>query len=1531
MKTLSAKSGRPTHESESDGLTRKPSSKESEDDSHYQSTTDTLLDARIGDSHTMTTTTNRATGDVLRLLRRPVIGDSEVTLSGGSFRRLLVWSLLLLLLVPLFFGLFSSGSGGSLLGSMPAAHAADEEDPDEDEEEAIDEAGLGSYSFYNMSANLASVFSETNAPGGPGVWSEQNDVETPIGPEIARNPGTAGSFVGYLDPSIMDDGFSDWLFSNLSASSAAMSYDSLIYDDAGASGDSYQGFYNYATYGAALSDMGFAETSMGVSFFSGINAAMGGIIWIFWVISYIVDFTFWLFVQILIALNPFRWFYEGVNAVSPELADGMTGGMGAESSVTLGIPDNETTGSALNVEMPNALQGIITWIGDWYQILYAMSWNVIVPMFLAVFIFGLLLYKRMDRGSATKKLLIRLFFIVFGLPIMGSMYSATLSSMSEGLNPGSTGSTQVVLSTYVDFESWAMEQRLAVPDRDRSTIEWDTDSNSVSTATLGDLRRTALAINTMTHDGLAPISPEAFEGNNADWSEAQMEGMQQEGGHGTTEESNFSIVNGIVLRSMFMDHTTASGFETSIKARAADRVRADSADAEAVRSWFEVAESADDDGLHTNPLVSMSTAGENGDGLRAQYGRGDNPDSIITYWTRGSADCTEMQFWVGYGGPDASPNPCNMAPLAMFNYLNTSFDSTSMTVYSSGNVASEYTRQTYNSVNPVGTGVMRYAIFINSLALLVSFVLIGLFYAFAMLFGAFRRTFQVIGAVPFATLGAMGGISKVMIYTLALIIQTLGTVLMYMFVQAMIIGLPGVIEMPFAALMEWAEGGVLGFLSGSVVTIFTILLSIIATIVITIVAIKARSSIMKAIEEAVTKLVEKLTGSGSGANAGPGAMGRAAQGAAAGAGAGLGAAAANRGMNAMRGGRSSANSAKRANASGTNPKGPVTDGVPKPGQGSGPNGQLTAAEQAKAVEAAGGSADPNSDNYDPRHPDAPDYDGSTDGVEGVGSEQAGEEHGGQGISQASSEMGHASDDVAEGRRLEKTGLSEDGNGHAVEPGAAGADGGQGDGSETFDQTADRVDSDVESALHDERSVSEQGKDLAGSTGDQAKGVGHAALGNDDKAAEYGERAEDRATGESSDSHTEGSDRHDVEAGTDAQSDRSSDEQRAEQERAERERSEQESREAQTAGSDRHDVQAGTDAQSDRSSQERLAGADQRNDSATAESQREVQAGQDQAGRDSAESTDRQSQSADSQRELQSDRTAVPGATTADTASTREGDRLSQTASQNASVDARSSSHGGDQRASLNQQGDVSQNADTTNADQRVAQQQDVDQRSQQSPAQGDAGAPGAVPAKGGGAPQRGGNGAPKGAPGDPKAAPVKGGTPAAPKAPQPKGGDQPAQGRTPEKGQPEAKPGRARAAAEGGGKGAAGGAAGGAAVGATVGVVGGPKGMVAGGAKGAAVGAKYGAKTGATSGALRRDSSGNLNPLKVAGKATKRPKAAGKKGGRKPAPQPPAGQRGPAQAQPPAPRPAPKQGPGQPKGPGPAERPRHDRPTDQDQ
>src|SRR5690606_8531234 len=125
---------------------------------------------------------------------------------------------------------------------------------------------------------------------------------------------------------------------------------------------------------------------------------------------------------------------------------------------------------------------------------------------------------------------------------------------------------------------------------------------------------------------------------------------------------------------------------------------------------------------------------------------------------------------------DGTTRSCNLSPLTMYNYLNTDFGNTSMTMYSSSNVASEATRSIHNSVNQVGTGTMSFLYWFSTVVLLGSFVLIGLGYAFSLVFSSIRRSFQIITAVPFATLGAMAAIAKVVVYSVALILEVIVTI-----------------------------------------------------------------------------------------------------------------------------------------------------------------------------------------------------------------------------------------------------------------------------------------------------------------------------------------------------------------------------------------------------------------------------------------------------------------------------------------------------------------------------------------------------------------------------------------------------------------------------------------------------------------------------------------------------------------------------------------------------------------------------------
>lgn len=934
---------------------------------------------------------------------------STVQPSRWTFRRVLGWGLILAFLVPLFATVFG----------MNAANANEE-------------AELEGTSFYELSAELMDVFSSEQDPSNRPTVTEDEGEEVSTGGSnqgwdeaIRQNPGTAGSFIGYLDISVVENP-SRWALSQLSGSSDAMGYENLVIYQSGQEGEerpeafANQGFQNYAYYGAALNGMGFDTTSTGMSMKLGGQIG-GGIMFAAYHIVYLVDFIFWLFINILQALNPFRLFYYGMYAINPDLALGMTGGHGATGSMTV-------AGTDVEVET-GALSGLVNWIGGWYQALVTLSWAAVMPIFIGVFIIGLVLFKKMDKGSALKRLLIRLMFIGFGLPLMGSMYSATLDTLSDGLGAGNRGASKVVLSTYVDFESWVEHDRLSIPDG--AVIEWDPERNRVTGNTEACARNSALAINAAVHnldiEGQSIVcgtsSDNAAAGgwagavDHADSSSGLLAGYNANGVNTGSTEGTFAdsgdavVVRDILGRYMSGSRVAAASFETSIKARMVAQNNAGTGgihnglepdEQTRMIGWFnsitEGYDGANDPAMAENPLLSVSSNGKVG--LQAFT----LADGAIGFTTNNSTqECSRFQVWNSSAGPRA----CNMAPLAMYNYLNTGFDSTSLTVYSSSNVMSEATREIHKSVNTTGTGVMSLLYWFNSLVLMGAFIVVGITYALAMLVGGVKRGFQLVAAVPFATLGAIAGIAKVLIYSFALIIEVLVTIFVYLLVQEFLLSLPQIIEAPMAGLLGslGTTGGVLALLmTGGALAMIIPIFSIIATLAFTIMALKLRKTIIKAADEAVTKLVEKFldtnatpatAAGGSGLGAGIGA----------GIGAGAGSAAANRLMTGGGGAKSGS-----SNASGTNGPDGVTTGAPKGPGGGGSGGGMSSMGAGGAMgllgsggrDGAAGSGD-GIDSNDPDDPNSP-----------------------------NTPMSYASDDQSFGEKVRENGLSVDGQGYGRE-------------------------------------------------------------------------------------------------------------------------------------------------------------------------------------------------------------------------------------------------------------------------------------------------------------------------------------------------------------------------------------------------------------------------------------------------------------------------------------------------------------------
>ena len=165
----------------------------------------------------------------------------------------------------------------------------------------------------------------------------------------------------------------------------------------------------------------------------------------------------------------------------------------------------------------------------------------------------------MDRGSAIKKLVVRVVFIGVGLPLMGSMYTGVLDKFDDSLLGQHAGPTRVVLSTYVDFEAWMMNDRLGVPDE--AVVAWD--NGQASNNAMMSVRTTALAINKQAHGSTfrdISVGPGATNAETA-WKNSLVGMEGSPAGDFNAVGETFGMLNSYISGQI----TSASDFESGIK------------------------------------------------------------------------------------------------------------------------------------------------------------------------------------------------------------------------------------------------------------------------------------------------------------------------------------------------------------------------------------------------------------------------------------------------------------------------------------------------------------------------------------------------------------------------------------------------------------------------------------------------------------------------------------------------------------------------------------------------------------------------------------------------------------------------------------------------------------------------------------------------------------------------------------------------------------------------------------------------------
>ena len=705
------------------------------------------------------------------------------------------------------------------------------------------------WSFYKVASAAATFTNDVLGPsrhaeGTIGDWWDDfvawfSGTDVDWSSTVAGKIGNAGGFMGYSDRD-KTPGSTGWLSTAISGSST--SYSKNMFD-----ASSEYGFYHYVRFGSLLSDINFDAVGSSFSAMENLLRAVSGYLMMgAYAFSVSADKIFAAIITFLKWVNPFR------------LLGGFIDWM------NVGITSSDVGGSFTGDG--SLLSGIAGYISDIMKTINLMGWTVTLPLMFAMLLFGYFIQaghrpNGREFSQKLKKYVIRVAFLAIGIPLCGALYTSALNDMGEYVS-GNMGASSIIMSTYIDFENWAENTRLGIP----SNAYLAVDANGNPTPeTLRKLRNTCHAINDFAHGGTGS----GIMGNvGGTWEEAIGGTTSDIHGDWNSDEGRFegsaidvaaeSSAWDLLFRYANSEFYYASDFETAAKGNM---------DSSQAYKWITQSDMVDD--YKTNQATSPLEDESN----RLFFG-GNLSISSVTDGVR----------YTGYGantGPYVSNNG-GLSPMSMYNYLSTTFGGSNAVVYSAEKVASAAVRESHYSVNLIGNGFTAILYWLNSFVMLFAFGILGWFYAFSILFTNLKRGINMLTSIPFAMLGGLHAIAKVITYTVMLIVEILATFFMYSMIQSLLIAVSDLFGNIFFLLFSTSA-----LFGGSLGVILPLIAGIILYIMFVRMALKLRKSMVKMIDEWSGNVISKfIVGSPMpmGGSSGPGALRQAAGAAASGAG-----------------------------------------------------------------------------------------------------------------------------------------------------------------------------------------------------------------------------------------------------------------------------------------------------------------------------------------------------------------------------------------------------------------------------------------------------------------------------------------------------------------------------------------------------------------------------------------------------------------------------------------------------------------------
>ena len=705
-------------------------------------------------------------------------------------------------------------------------------------------------SFYNTAAVAGSFYDSAADLAGENYRFQKTPDKGAAVNAMLSDPSqmaNVGAFMGYVDKD-----YPIWDFTN-NIAQTTMGTQSRSYT---VSSDN-QAVAAYLQYGHALQALGLDTVSSNQMDFMGIGRMfLGYLSMAVYVGALVPQVAFSITINVMQTLNPFNWM----------VSEAIGGG-----------------------ETAPALAGIKGFVTDLYNVFAGMGLYV-ATLLLAVGIGMSILFwrKSNNMGSHFKKFVIRLLFIAAGLPFLGMTYTAALNNAADSFAASAPMANKAVAATFVDFAAWAEKNNLALPEGTTIKVNGNGSGSGSGTIDRGGTtapQTFALKINT--------ASGSLVDGDDTDASNL-TDNLSSSHYSGTGQLGKALEVFDLLNRFANSTRYTAGAYETYVKTISGGRmaeglkVTSNKDKYTAVNNILSPDADASkldnkdvsymSDGTPSTFGVSMSGGNiiYTGHGKMSKY----SPGSVYRKLENGASSLDKKRLGSranAFGGTTSSGTG-GLSTISMYNYLTTKFADDTVTNYSSTKLASDYVLDTHHSVSLVGGGVMGIVYWLNMVSILSFIAVVGTVYAFGLIGGSVKRGIKMVTSIPFAAVGSVRAISKIVGITVSMIVQIYGTLIVYNLVVELFIASQQIFLTPLltgfnngnvsAAIipgMTADYNGVTAAVTGLTVPIVAFIMSIV-NIVITIKAVKLRKTLVKSMDEAMAGWVDRFFNSDSARN-----------------------------------------------------------------------------------------------------------------------------------------------------------------------------------------------------------------------------------------------------------------------------------------------------------------------------------------------------------------------------------------------------------------------------------------------------------------------------------------------------------------------------------------------------------------------------------------------------------------------------------------------------------------------------------------